>query len=122
VINGNDHAWQLDDASFKEVSPGFRRRILTGDDLMLCFWRIEEGKGPTPYDGHPHNEQFGVILAGQLDFRLGSEKRTLLRPGDVYWAPQAYPHGDSRFVGDPEHGETWILDIFSPPREEYRGG
>jgi hypothetical protein len=33
------------------------------------------------------------------------------------------PHGDSRFVGDPERdNEVWILDIFHPVREEYRDG
>jgi len=116
------YVWSFDDNAFKEVRPGFRRRIFTGDGLMLCFWRIEEGQGPTPYDGHPDNEQFGVIVKGQLDFRIGSDERHLLKPGDVYWAPKNFPHGDSRFVGDSETGETWILDIFAPPREDYRGG
>ena len=121
--NGEKYVWRLDgDEGFREARPGMRRRIITGKDMMLCFWRIQEGVGPTPYDGHPENEQFGVILRGQLDFRLGSDERRLLNPGDVYWAPMNYPHGDSKFIGDPETGETWILDIFSPPREDYRNG
>jgi hypothetical protein len=121
--NGDRYVWRMDgEDGFKEASPGMRRKIITGDGMMLCFWRIREGIGPTPYDGHPNNEQFGVILKGQLDFRLGSDQRRLLKPGDVYWAPTNYPHGDSQFIGDPETGETWILDIFSPPREEYRNG
>jgi hypothetical protein len=110
------------ESGFKDVDTGMRRRIFCGNDLMLCFWRIADGCGPTPYAGHPNNEQFGVIMAGQLDFRIGSEQRHLLKPGDVYWAPTNFPHGDSRFVGDPSHGETWIIDIFSPPREDYRDG
>ena len=61
-------------------------------------------------------------LAGLFDFRLGSEERILLKPGDIYWAPKNYPHGDSKFIGDPETGETWIVDIFTPPREDYRNG
>ncbi len=116
------YIWRLSDDAFREVKPGFRRRIFNGNDLSLCFHRIANGAGPTPYDGHPENEQFGIILRGELDFRLGSEERTLLKPGDVYWAPRNYPHGDSHFIGDPETGETWILDIFAPPREEYRNG
>ena len=59
---------------------------------------------------------------GQLDFRLGSDQRELLGPGDVYYAPKGFPHGDSHFIGDPTHGEVWILDVFQPVREEYRGG
>ena len=118
----NPYVFLDDDSAFKEVRPGFRRRIITGNDVMLCFWRIETGAGPTVYDNHPVNEQFGIILKGQLDFRISSEERSLLGPGDVYWAPMGTDHGDSQFIGDPEHGETWILDLFVPPREEYRDG
>jgi quercetin dioxygenase-like cupin family protein len=119
----NNKLWVAgDNGAFREVKPGMRRRILVGDQMMVCLWRIKDGVGPTPYDGHPDNEQFGIILRGELDFRLGSEERHRLKPGDVYWAPKGYPHGDSHFVGDPEVGETWIADIFVPPREDYRNG
>ncbi len=118
----NPHIWPFDDDGFREVRPGMRRRVFNGDNVSLCFWRIADGYGPTPYDGHPDNEQFGLIVAGQLDFRIGSEHRDLLGPGDIYYAPKNLPHGDSRFMGDKEHGEVWIVDIFSPVREEYRGG
>lgn len=121
-MSDNQYTWRFDEGSFREVQPGFRRRVFNGDGMSLCFWRIEDGVGPTPYAGHPNNEQFGLIIRGQLDFRLGSEQRQLLTPGDVYYAPVNYPHGDSKFIGDPDTGETWILDIFCPVREEYRGG
>jgi quercetin dioxygenase-like cupin family protein len=115
--------WRADeDAGYREVKPGMRRRILTGDNMMVSLWRIRDGVGPTPFDGHPDNEQFGIILAGGLDFRLGGEERHRLGPGDVYWAPKGYPHGDSHFIGDPRTGETWIADVFVPPREDYRNG
>lgn len=120
--NGNQHVWHHDDRAFKEIKPGFKRRVFTGHDMMLTLWRIRDGAGPTPYDCHPDNEQFGIILKGELDFRIGSDERRLLKPGDVYWAPKGYLHGDSQFIGDPESGETWILDMFTPPREEYRQG
>jgi hypothetical protein len=116
------YIWPFESDGFREVKPGMRRRIFNGDNLSLCFWRIEERAGPTPYDGHPDNEQFGLIIRGQLDFRLGSDQRRLLKPGDVYYAPTGMPHGDSQFIPDPETGDTWILDIFSPVREEYRNG
>jgi mannose-6-phosphate isomerase-like protein (cupin superfamily) len=121
-VSTNPYVWRFDEDAFKESSAGMRRRIFNGDGLSLCFWRIKEGVGPTPYAGHPDNEQFGLIVAGQLDFRLGSDQRELLGPGDVYYAPKGFPHGDSHFIGDPKHGEVWIVDIFQPVREEYRGG
>lgn len=114
--------WHYDAQSFREVKPGMRRRVFNGDGMSLAFWRIESSTQPTPYEGHPHNEQFGLIIAGQLDFRLGSDSRRLLGPGDVYYAPRNMAHGDSQFIGDSTTGETWILDIFCPVREEYRRG
>ena len=121
-MSANPNVWKFDDSAYRESSPGMWRRIYNGDNLSLCFWRIKDGVGPTPYAGHPDNKQFGLIVAGQLDFRLGSDQRELLGPGDVYYAPKNLAHGDSHFIGDPTHGEVWIVDIFSPVRAEYRNG
>ena len=110
-----------DEDAYRTTKPGFRRRILTGDQMMIALWRIQEGVGPTPYDNHPDNEQFGIILRGGLDFRLNGERHQL-GPGDVYWAPRGCDHGDSRFRGDEQTGECWIADIFHPHREDYRNG
>jgi mannose-6-phosphate isomerase-like protein (cupin superfamily) len=111
----------MDETAFVEVKPGMRRRVVPGDTLMLCYWRIHSSAARTPYDNHPDHEQFGVIVAGHLDFRIGSEERVRLGPGDFYWAPKGCDHGDSRFIGDPDKGdEVWIVDMFCPNREEYR--
>jgi mannose-6-phosphate isomerase-like protein (cupin superfamily) len=116
--------WNYDESAFHETAtPGMQRRIMNGEGMSLSFWRIKSGVGPTPYGGHPENEQFGLIIAGHLDFRIGSDERVLLGPGDVYWAPKDMPHGDSVFIGDPtKNDEVWILDIFHPVRDEYRNG
>ncbi len=120
--DNNANIFRFADSAFREARPGFRRRIVNGENMSLCFWRIDPDVAPTVYDGHPDNEQFGLIIAGQLDFRLGSDARQVLGPGDIYYAPQNMPHGDSRFIPDPATGEVWILDVFSPVREEYRHG
>ena len=121
-MNDKPEIWPYDENAFRQVSPGMRRRIFNGEDMSLCFWRIDPTTPRTPYAGHPHNEQFGLIIAGQLDFRIGNDDRTTLGPGDIYYAPTNMPHGDSRFIPDARTGETWILDIFCPVHEEYRGG
>lgn len=114
----------LDDAAFRETDrPGFRRRIVTGDDLQLCFWRIAGGATGSFLHHHPEHEQLGIIMRGKLDFRIGEpedETRVVLGPGEVYRAPRGVWHGDSVFVGDDEYGECWILDVFSPPRDDLR--
>ena len=121
ALAGAQRVWFMDEAAFVDVRPGMRRRVVPGDGMMLCFWRIRSGTGPTPYDDHPEHEQFGVIVAGTLDFRIDGAERVRLGPGDFYWAPMGCKHGDSLFIGDPEHDdEVWIVDMFCPNREEYR--
>lgn len=114
----------FDDAAFEETTrEGFRRRVITGDRLQLCFWRINGGATGSYLHQHEGNEQLGIIMRGALDFRIGDvdeQRRTVLRAGEIYLAPERVWHGDSRFIGDDELGECWILDVFSPPREDLR--
>ena len=103
--------------------PGFRRRVITGDALQLCFWRIDGGASGSYLHRHEAHEQLGIVMRGALDFRIGdpdSERRQVLRAGEVYLAPATVWHGDSTFIGDDELGECWILDVFSPPRDDLR--
>lgn len=116
----------FDDEAFRETDrPGFRRRVINGDDLQLCFWRIAGGASGSFMHNHPENEQLGIIVRGALDFRIGAEdttERTVLGAGEIYLAPRGVWHGDSVFVGDDDYGECWILDVFSPPRPDLVNG
>ncbi len=114
----------FDEEAFEETNrPGFRRRVITGDRLQLCFWRIAGGATGSYMHQHEEHEQLGIVVRGALDFRIGDvddETRTVLRAGEIYLAPPRVWHGDSIFVGDDEFGECWILDVFSPPRDDLR--
>ena len=121
MIRLSDHyCFFLDDDKFVDTDrEGFRRRVITGTDLQLCFWRIAGGATGSFLHHHTENEQLGIIVRGKLDFRIGevdTTDRTVLGPGDVYLAPRDVWHGDSVFVGDDEYNECWILDVFAPPR------
>lgn len=122
----NQYCYFLEDDAFRETDrPGFRRRIINGDGLQLCFWRIAGGASGSVLHRHPDHEQLGIIVRGQLDFRIGDESdptRIVLGPGEIYLAPKGIWHGDSIFVGDDELGEVWILDVFNPVREDLRHG
>lgn len=65
-------------------------------------------------------------MRGALELRIGADpataRRSLLRPGDVYLVPPSVWHGDSRFIGDDDVDECWILDVFAPPRADLRDG
>jgi quercetin dioxygenase-like cupin family protein len=114
----------LEDDAFHDTDrPGFRRRVVTGEQLQLCFWRIKGGATGSVLHHHVDHEQLGIVMRGKLDFRIGDgdvERRTVLGPGEVYLAPRDVWHGDSVFIGDDEYGECWILDVFAPPRDDLR--
>ena len=116
----------FDDDEFSETDrPGFRRRVITGNQLQLCFWRIKGGATGSFLHKHDEHEQLGIVARGKLDFRIGDADptdRVVLGPNQVYLAGQGVWHGDSVFIGDDEYDECWILDVFSPPRDDLRGG
>ena len=122
----NQYCYFYDDAEFNETDrPGFRRRVINGDLLQLVFWRITGGTTGSFLHHHVDQEQLGIIVRGTLDFRIGEpddKTRVVLSTGDVYLAPRSVWHGDSVFIGDDELDEVWILDVFSPPREDLRNG
>lgn len=122
----DQYCYFFDDAEFHETDrAGFRRRIINGEQLQLCFWRIADRADGSVLHHHVEHEQLGIIMRGQLDFRIGDPEdstRIVLGAGEVYLAPVNVWHGDSIFIGDDELGEVWILDVFSPPREDLRHG
>ncbi len=122
----DQYCYFLEDEEFKETNrEGFRRRVITGDNLQLCFWRIKGGSTGSFLHRHEDHEQLGVIVRGSLDFRIGdeqSEDRVVLGQDEVYLARPGVWHGDSVFIGDEEYDECWILDVFAPPRDDLRNG
>ena len=126
----DQYCYFLDDDEFQETDrPGFRRRVITGDRLQLCFWRIAGGATGSFLHKHDDHEQIGIVVRGAREFRIGdhangdgSDERVVLRENEVYLANSGVWHGDSVFVGDDEYGECWILDVFAPPRDDLKAG
>lgn len=127
VVNLSDqYCHFFDEAEFKETDrPGFRRRVITGENLQLCFWRIRGGATGSFLHKHDSHEQLGIVARGQLDFRIGAEdteERVVVGENQAYLAAPGIWHGDSVFIGDDEFDECWILDVFAPPRDDLRNG
>jgi len=55
------------------------------------------------------------MISGRMDFRLGGERRTC-GPGDLAVVPGGVEH-EAWFVEDTE-----VIDVFSPPREDFFPG
>lgn len=85
---------------------------LSGGAIMLNMVRFEP-QTAVPRHQHPH-EQAGYVLRGSLELAVGDETWTM-RPGDGYAIPPNLPHAAT---AGPDGAD--VLDIFSPPREDYR--
>jgi len=70
-------------------------------------------KAVVPNHTHPH-EQAGLVLQGEFEFTIGGETKWM-KQGEAYIIPGGVAHS---LVGS--DGWSLILDIFSPPREEYK--
>jgi quercetin dioxygenase-like cupin family protein len=96
----------------RELVPGITMRPMWGDKVMMSLIEIAPG---AVMNGHSHpHEQAGLVLEGQFDFTIGGETKTL-RQGDAYVIPGGVEHS---LVGSA--GWSLALDIFTPPREEYK--
>jgi quercetin dioxygenase-like cupin family protein len=104
---------QLDRVPAEPIAPLISRRIVAGEKGMLVFWSMKAGAHAAAHR-HPH-EQIFWVLEGRMDFRLGDEKRTC-RAGDMAVIPGGVEH-EAWFPEDTE-----VLDVFSPPREDFLAG
>ncbi len=62
----------------------------------------------------PH-EQIAVMVSGKLRLAVGDEE-TVMGPGDMVLIPSNTPH-EAEALED-----TVVMDIFSPPREDFLSG
>jgi quercetin dioxygenase-like cupin family protein len=91
-----------------------RRRII-GQRMMLSEVFLHQGcHVPT----HAHeNEQFAMIVSGQLRFGIGAEGSAeryeiVVSGGEVLHLPSNVPHSADALV------DSLVIDIFSPPSEK----
>jgi quercetin dioxygenase-like cupin family protein len=96
-----------------EMLPGIVRRTLTaGEKMMLIEVHLDPG-AVVPMHTHPH-EQTGYVVSGRMRLQIAEETLDL-DPGDAYMIPGGVKH-EATALDEP----LVIVDIFSPPREEYR--
>ena len=100
-----------DQVSKLELFPKAFSGIVAGEKIMLSFLDLEEGC-EIPEHSHPH-EQAGIVLEGVFRFRIGTEEQTT-GPGDTFIVPPDVVHS-----GEVLEGPVKVIDIFSPPREDY---
>lgn len=95
-----------------ELFTGATSTLITGDQVMLSFLEMEQG-AEVPEHSHVE-EQAGLMLEGELLLRIGDEEK-LMRAGEAYIVPSGISHS-----GVVVRGPIRILDVFGPPREDYK--
>jgi len=96
----------------RQIAPGIKIRVAWGEKVMMSFVNFCPNSY-IPKHSH-HHEQMGTVLKGQIEFVIDEESK-ILREGDVYLIPSNIEHS-ARSFGE----EALALDIFSPPREDYK--
>lgn len=100
------------DFRVRKPAPGFTQHLVWGDKMMLSYAPFEPNIS-VPLHNHPH-EQLVMVIQGEFSFTVGDETR-LLKPNDVALVPSNAMHcGTSGPQG------SVVVDIFSPPREDYK--
>ncbi|WP_224269653.1 cupin domain-containing protein [Haloprofundus salinisoli] len=85
--------------------------LAVGEESMVTKMHFEKGNDVPP---HSHeSEQSGYVVSGRYRLRFG-DRDEILETGDSYSIPGGVEHS----YGVLESGT--VIDVFSPPREEYR--
>lgn len=101
------------DLPIEQVSDNIARKMIVGEKEMLVRWEFRKGGLAGRHD-HPH-EQIVMMVSGRLRLAVGNEERVLV-PGDLVIIPPHTPH-EAEALED-----TIVIDIFSPPREDFLSG
>ena len=96
----------------RKLAEGVNASIFPGDQVMLSVVCVEPNATGSVHS-HPE-EQWGVLLEGRCTRIQGGEEVEAVA-GNFWHTPGGVPHG-IRTADD----SAVILDIFSPPRAEYR--
>lgn len=96
----------------RDLGPGLHARIFPGTNLMLSIVEIEPNCAG---ELHSHSqEQWGILVKGS-GIRDQNGQKHRVSVGDFWQTPGDMPHS---FTAGPD-GAT-VIDIFSPPRDEYK--
>lgn len=105
-----------DSLDWEEVTGSIRRRLITGDSMMIAQVFLDKG-AVVPKHSHL-NEQITYIVSGALHFRLGDDldREVTVRAGEVLHIPAHLPHEATALE------DTLDVDVFSPPRADWLDG
>ena len=101
----------LSELPLQRIWDGVAARTVNGERLSLAIVELDPG-AVVPEHHHEH-EQLGMVLTGNVRFRIADETREL-RPGEAWTIPSNVPH---EVTAGPDGAV--VVDIFAPVREDW---
>ncbi len=102
------HRW--DEIALDKITELMSQKIVAGTHQMLAQTYLKQG-ALVPMHAHA-SEQMTYVLQGALKFRVEGEE-IIVREGEVIHIPANAAHQAEALE------DTFQLDIFSPPREDW---
>jgi len=102
---------EADTDSVRMTDSIVRKMVSCGERCQMIRFELQKG-GEIPPHAHPH-EQIGYLAKGKLLLRIGEEEFELVE-GEGYAVEPNVEHS-VKILED-----SIAIDVFAPPREEYR--
>lgn len=109
-----NYVHRLHSEQLTEIRPGLFGHVLEGEQVTLVQWEFPAGMPRTGLHHHDLHEQYSYVLAGSVEMDIDGQ-HIHLEAGEACQIPRTVEHGHTQ-VG-PQGAR--ILDVFSPPREDY---
>jgi quercetin dioxygenase-like cupin family protein len=106
-------AYKWDTVAVEQLTDSIKRRMIVGTNEMLVRWEFTKGAVAARHS-HPH-EQIVVMVHGKLRLIVG-DAETIMGNDDIVVIPPNTPH-EAYALED-----TVVIDVFSPPREDFLTG
>lgn len=94
-----------------QVFDGIRARRVEGEKVTLAIVELDPG-AVVPEHRHAH-EQNGMVITGQMTFRVGEDER-VLGPGGTWRILGGVPH-----TATAGPAGAVVIDVFSPIRADW---
>ena len=110
-MSEHEHLRDLAELPATRVWEGIRARVVEGEQLTLAIVELDPD-AHVPEHAHP-SEQNGMVITGQMRFRIGDEVRDL-GPGGTWRILGGMPH--EAHAGP--NGAV-VIDTFAPIRADW---
>ena len=100
----------LESIAIKEITKGFRAKYIHTETMTMAFIDVAAG-AYMPIHQHMH-EQISQVLEGKFELTVDGVRK-VYGPGVIVTIPSDIPHGGVALT------DCKLLDVFSPPREDY---